>query len=363
MTPLISVVMPVRDGARWLGEAITSVQAQTLANFELIIIDDGSADDSPCIMEASARSDPRIHTIRQGRRGLVPALNRGLAESRGRFIARLDADDRAHPERLQRQSQYLDSHPEVGLLGTWAHKIDEQGSIRGALKPPTRPEQLAPLLARANPFVHPSIMVRKTIIQNVGYYRPAFEGAEDYDLWMRISEVTKIANLPKCLLQYRMHPASVTHTARLRQLFSARLVQRAALARRTTVHDPTSELTAPPNWRTPEFLSSQIYGDLARLFRFLDFADTVDITGKNGDDISVLSDRNIVLNHAERRIAQLALLTLLKRGGELSETNRAVLLWHFIRLHPLRALQFGYQALSAQKHIRSGNGFTIGDRD
>ena len=339
--------MPVRDGARWLGEAITSLLDQTLSDFELIIIDDGSADDTPQIIDAYSRRDPRINPIRQQRLGLVPALNRGLAKSRGQLIARLDADDHAHPLRLQRQSLYLESYPEVGLLGTWADKIDEYGSVSGSLKPPTRPEKLASLLARTNPFVHSSIMLRKSALQTVGIYRSAFEGAEDYDLWIRMSEVTKVANLPECLLQYRIHPASVTHSTRVRQLFSARLAQRAAQARRSNAQDPTSELTAPPNWRAPESLNSLIYGDLTRLFRLLDLADSSNMVGSNGDhiDISALSDRNLELNHAERRMAQLALLNLLRGGVALSGATRAALLRHFIQLHPLRAIQLGYQTL------------------
>lgn len=345
MTPRISLVMPVRDGARWLGEAICSVQAQTLADFELIIIDDGSKDDSPLIIETIAQGDSRVRAIRQERLGLVAALNRGLSEARGKFIARLDADDLAHPQRLRHQSEYLDSHPEIGLLGTWAVQIDEQGSSIGFLKPPTRPEKLAPLLARMNPFVHSSIMVRDTALKKVGLYRPAFEGAEDYDLWMRISEVTKIANLPEFLLQYRLHPSSVTHRSRMRQLFSARLAQRAAQARHAGTRDPTSGLTAAPNWREAESVKSPFYGDLARLFRFLDLADVANIAGPNDDcvDISAMSSCNIVLNHAERRMAQLALLNLLKGNLTLRQTNRAILLWYFIRLHPLRAAQLGYQ--------------------
>jgi hypothetical protein len=344
--PQISVVMPVRDGARWLSEAVTSVQEQTFADFELIIVDDGSADDTPRLIEGCTRSDPRIRAFRQECLGLIPALNRGLAESRGRLVARLDADDRAHPERLQRQSQYLDSHPEIGLLGSWADKIDAQGSSTGTLKPPTQPEQLAPLLLRMNPFLHSSIMLRDTVLQEVGLYRPAFEGAEDHDLWLRISEVTKIANLPERLLQYRLHPTSVTRRARVRQLFSTRLAQRAAQGRRTNAHDPTSVLTAPPDWQAMESLSSPIYGDLAPLFRLLDMADSSNIAGAGGDrvDIRALSDRNIVLTHAERRLAQFALLDVLKRGGTLGEINRAVLLWHFLRLHPLRAIQLAFQA-------------------
>jgi glycosyltransferase involved in cell wall biosynthesis len=347
MTPRISVVMPVRDGARWLNAAISSVQQQTLTDFELVIVDDGSIDESPHIAESRTRADLRIRVFRQARLGLVPALNRGLTESRGRLIARLDADDLAHPERLRHQSDYLDSHPAIGLLGSWAHKIDESGSLRGKIKPPTRPDALARLLSRMNPFLHSSVMVRSAVLRSVGGYRPAFEGAEDYDLWLRISEVTGIANLPECLLQYRLHPTSVTHRARARQLFSTRLAQRAAQARRTQAHDPTSTLTAPPNWHAAASLTSMVYGDLARLYRLLDFADCQmqARSHRNHVDISALSDRNIALNHAERRIAQLAVLNLIKRQAATGEPPRAVLLRHFFRLHPLRAIRLGCQAL------------------
>jgi hypothetical protein len=347
MTPKISVILPVRDGARWLNEAIASLQYQTLSDFELIVVDDGSADESPRIIEEYSRRDRRIHLVHQERLGLVAALNRGLTASRGQLIARLDADDRAHPQRLQRQSEYMEDHPDVCLLGTWAEKIDEQGSITGVLKPPTGPEELASLLVRTNPLLHSSIMLRKSVLQTVGNYRPAFKGAEDYDLWIRMSEVGKVANLPECLLQYRFHSTSVTHRARVRQLFSVRLAQRAAQARRINGYDPTLELTAPPNWQAAESLNSSMYGDLTKLFRLLDWADPSDMVGTNSGqiDISVLRDRNVTLNHAERRLAQLALLNLIKRGGPFPDTTQALLLWHFIRLHPPRAIHFAYQAL------------------
>jgi hypothetical protein len=154
-----------------------------------------------------------------------------------------------------------------------------------------------------------------------------------------MSEVTKIANLREYLLQYRLHPPSATHRYRVRQLFSARLAQHAAQARLAGTRDPTSELTAAPNWQETESVKSPIYGDLARLFRLLDLTDAANITGSNDDhvEISVMSSCNFVLNHAERRLAQLALLNLLKRNLTSRQTNRAILLWYFIRLHPLRA--------------------------
>ncbi len=347
MKPRISVIMPVRDGARWLGEAIASVLAQTLTDLELIVIDDGSEDASAELVAASGRSDPRVRLIPQPREGLVAALNRGLDAARGTLIARLDADDRAHPQRLQRQSDYLDRHPGVGLLGTWADRIDEQGSPCGALQPPAAPEELAALLPRTNPFVHSSVMLRSQVLRHVGPYRTAFEGAEDYDLWLRVSEVAELANLPERLLQYRLHHASATKRAAARQLFSTRLAQRAAHARRHGGGDPAAHLTAPPDWRSDAGIGSPLYGDLVPLFRLLDRADCVDGADANAAavDVSALSDSNLVLTHAERRLAQLALLTLLRGDAMPSPPGRANLLRHFIRLHPLRALQLGYKVL------------------
>ena len=338
--------MPVRNGARWLGDAIKSVQDQTFRDFELIVIDDGSDDESPRIIEERFRTDPRIVAIRHDRLGLVAALNSGLAASRGQFIARLDADDLARPQRLERQNEYLESHPEIGLLGSWAEKINEQGLVVGTLRPPAEKRKLSRLLARTNPFLHSSIMMRKAILETAGAYRAAFDGAEDYDLWIRISEVAGVANLPEYLLQYRVHPDSVTHTARVRQLFSARLARQAAEGRQSSGRDPTSALIAPPDWHAREFADASTFSDIARLFQFLDLADARSVTGvtKAGADISPLTDHNLRLNHAERRMAQLAVLNLLKDKG-VAQIPRRDLLWHFFQLHPLRAIEIGYRAL------------------
>src|SRR5579871_3528567 len=116
MAPLVSVVMPVRDGERWLVEALDSIRAQTLIDYELIAVDDGSSDATPRLLELAAQRDERIRVIRLPPAGLVTALNRGIAASLGRFIARIDADDRASPDRLQLQADFLSAHPEIGLL-------------------------------------------------------------------------------------------------------------------------------------------------------------------------------------------------------------------------------------------------------
>ena len=146
--------MPVRNGARWLGEAVESVVVQTMPDWELIAVDDGSTDDTPRILGDWERRDRRIRVIRQDALGLVAALNRGLADARAPLLARLDADDRARPQRLERQLRHLDAHPGIGLLGSWAQKIDERGTQRGQIKSATEPEQLSRALMQGNPFVH-----------------------------------------------------------------------------------------------------------------------------------------------------------------------------------------------------------------
>ena len=116
--PEVSVIMAVRDGGAFLAEAIASIRAQSFPDWELIVVDDGSTDGSDGVLQAAARSENRLRVIRQERLGLVAALNRAVAEARGEFLARMDADDRAHPERLGRQRAFMAAHPEVGVLGS-----------------------------------------------------------------------------------------------------------------------------------------------------------------------------------------------------------------------------------------------------
>lgn len=308
MTPHVSVVMPVRDGARWLGEALDSVAAQSFSDWELIVIDDGSSDTTPSILEQFARRESRTRLFRQDALGLVAALNRGLAEARAPLLARLDADDRARPERFARQVAHLSAHPEIGLLGSWADEIDEDGKPRGQLKPATEPDEIARILATANPMIHSSVMLRTERVRQLGGFRAAFRAAEDYDLWLRLSEIAKIANLPEPLIEYRWHSANVTRRNAIRQAFSVRLAQRSARARRDTGRDPADALTAPPDWRASDADASFYAGDAA-LYRMLDLADP-DIAARVSDsaDFTPLAERFDELNHAERALAAQAMI-------------------------------------------------------
>jgi hypothetical protein len=207
----------------------------------------------------------------------------------------------------------LDRNPSIGLLGSWAERIDERGRHRGDLRPETDPEKLIDMLTRANPFVHSTIMLRTEIARRQGGYRAAFEAAEDYDLWLRMSEVTVLANVAVPLVQYRRHGANVTARKAIRQAFSVRLAQRAARIRRRTGCDPAADLATAPDWRLPEALSA-FYAEDVVTYRLLELADPEFAKRNREADLSPLVDQLSQLNHAERRLAALAMINQLRHG-------------------------------------------------
>ena len=206
--PAVSVLMGVHDGAAWISRAIASVLTQTLADLELIVVDDGSADATPTLL-AGVR-DPRLVVERQARAGLAVALNRALARARGPLVARLDADDVALPTRLERQRDFLQAHPEVGLLGTAARVVDESDRDVGITRPPEDDRAIRRALIRRNPFVHSSVMLRRAVVSSVGGYDASFAVAQDYDLWLRLSVITRMANLAEPLVIRHLVAGRVT---------------------------------------------------------------------------------------------------------------------------------------------------------
>ena len=170
--------------------------------------------------------------IRQSPQGIVAALNRAVDAARAPYLARLDADDRARPERLGRQLAYMQANRHVGLLGSFAETIDAAGNILGRLTPPSDAAKLLRVLGRTNPLIHSSIMMRTALVRQAGGYRTAFRAAEDYDLWLRMAETGGIAVLPEILIQFRLHDANLSRLDAMRQSFSVRLAQRSAAARR-----------------------------------------------------------------------------------------------------------------------------------
>lgn len=342
MTPQVSVIMPVRDAGAWVTEAIASLAAQTFADFELLVIDDGSDDATRAILDTTAPGDRRTRVIRTERLGLVAALNRGLAEARAPLLARLDADDRALPERLAAQVGYLAQHAEVGLVGSWAQRIDAQGSVTGRLTPETGSDELARILVSRNPFIHSSIMLRAELARRLGGYRPAFAGAEDYDLWLRIAETSRLANLPEVLVQYRRHRASASRQFANRQAFSVRLAQRAAQWRRQGRPDPAAGLDAPPDWRSD--CAQTFFADIAEIYRLLDFADPSLV--QPGANLAPLIERFGELSHDEHVLASHAIRNVCLTSGRSGLGRAGQFVSLLLALPPKYALKVGWYCVA-----------------
>jgi glycosyltransferase involved in cell wall biosynthesis len=200
--PAVSVLVSVHDGAPTVAQAVASVLAQSDGDLELIVVDDGSTDATPALL--AAVSDPRLRVHRQPRTGLTRALNAGLGLARAPLVARLDADDVALPERLARQRTFMAAHRDVGLLGTAAREERPDGRLVRVTRPPVDDAALRRALIRANPFVHSSVIVRRELLARVGGYDERLAVAQDYDLWMRLARVTRLANLDEVLVVRRL---------------------------------------------------------------------------------------------------------------------------------------------------------------
>jgi glycosyltransferase involved in cell wall biosynthesis len=226
MTPLVSVVMPARNESRYVGEAVQSVVEQSYGEWELVVVNDGSTDATAEIVRSFA--DPRIRVYDQPGLGFVGALNRGLALARGDLIARLDADDIAHPKRLESQVEFLANHPGVGLVGSAAQYLFPEGE-RVLSRRPTGDPALRRALLRDNPFVHSSIMLRRSVLHAIGGYDARYPSDTDYDLWVRVAARFEVANLAEPLVTYRLRMDSLSRNRRLSHALRSRLeIQRRA---------------------------------------------------------------------------------------------------------------------------------------
>ena len=250
--PLVSVIMPVRNGGAYLAPAVDSVLAQTFADFELIIINDGSTDDSREIIEDYARADSRIRAFSQAGQGLVPALNRGLAKAKGRYLARMDSDDICLPYRFATQVKELEARPELGVVGSAVLIMDSRGEVTGQQTYP-RSRALRERLLHGDLLCHPAIMGRTELFRQAGGYRAYYRHCEDYDLWLRLSVLAELDNLAEPLLLYRVHEHSVTRRHAGPQMLGMLIAQSAHLIARRTGRDITAEL-APVSAETLETL-------------------------------------------------------------------------------------------------------------
>ena len=214
MTPTISVAMSVFNGEEYLSAAIDSILAQTFSDFEFIIVDDGSTDHSAAIVRGY--DDPRIVLLSQENRGVAAALNHALSRANGVYIARQDADDVSMSDRFALQVQWLETHPEIAVLGTGALLIDPQGRPFSRVNPFTRHQRLVKELRRGIcPLVHGSVMCRRQALLHSGPYNPAFGHMQDVELWLRMSLNHRLGNLRTMLYQLRKHDSSITQRERI----------------------------------------------------------------------------------------------------------------------------------------------------
>jgi glycosyltransferase involved in cell wall biosynthesis len=200
----VSLLMPAYNAGRYVGAAIESIQAQTMADFEFVIVDDGSTDSTLAILHAAAERDPRIRVLSRPNTGIVGALNDGLSVISSEFVARMDADDLCAPKRLELQLAHLKAHPEVVAVGSCGIAIDDAGAVLGSTPLPlTHQEIEARHLRGISSIFHPAVMLRTAAVRSVGGYREGLCPCEDFDLWLRLGEVGRLENLAEPLFFWR----------------------------------------------------------------------------------------------------------------------------------------------------------------
>lgn len=209
-TPLVSIIMPVYNGDRYLKEAIDSIVKQSFTDFEFIIINDGSTDKSEEII--SSYDDIRIVYIKNPENyKLIKTLNIGFSIAKGNYICRMDADDVSMPDRLEVQVDFMENHPEYVMAGSYVNKIDELGQRKNTIEYYTKDEDLRFAMIYYCPFIHPSMILRNDILKkNNHQFREEYIHAEDYHLWTILAEKGKVANIPLYLLEYRVHSQQIS---------------------------------------------------------------------------------------------------------------------------------------------------------
>lgn len=214
----VSVIMPVYNAESYLSLSIESLLSQTMENFELILVDDGSTDDSAVI--GNSYRDHRIVRINHGvNRGNFAARNSGLKIARGRYVSVMDADDVAYAHRLQTQADYLNKHPQVGLIGALADRIDGEGSMIGSMARPLTFADIRLFLLKENCFIHPTIMARAQYLKKEYIrYNEEYVYAGDYDFVSCCARRFAIENINEKLIQYRVHKTQISQTQKTKQV-------------------------------------------------------------------------------------------------------------------------------------------------
>jgi glycosyltransferase involved in cell wall biosynthesis len=219
-TPLVTVVFPCRNAVPYVGAALESILSQTYRHLEVLVVDNASSDATVEIVTRMQERDPRIVLLRNPRDiGIAGSLNRGLRAARGEFIARMDADDIAEPNRLERQLAFMRSHPECIICGSHITLIDEEDRVIGSRRFPTSDREIKRIMLLEIPFCHPATFLRAAPISEHGIlYDEAIETVEDRDFWLRLARYGAYANVDEYLLRYRVSRGAMKHREARRTL-------------------------------------------------------------------------------------------------------------------------------------------------
>jgi len=207
--PKVTVFIPVYNREQYVGEAIESILAQTFSDFEILLVDDGSSDRS--VDKIRSYTDPRIRLVRNEENlGIPKTRNKGVELARGQYMAMLDSDDRAFPDRLEKQVAFLDTHPEYVQVGSWCRMMDAQGQVLNKIKwQPALPDDIHAQFLFRCAMSNRSIMARTAVLKEYGY-RNDYPRCQDYELHVRLARHYKLGNLPECLVYGRIHQQQIT---------------------------------------------------------------------------------------------------------------------------------------------------------
>ncbi len=209
----VSVIVNVFNGEAHLREAIDSVLAQTMSELELLVVDDGSTDNTAEIVKQFMSTDPRVKLLQQANQGIAAAMNLGLSEAKCDWVAHLDADDRMHPERLEWQLEYVSKHPKVSVLASYATMVNNRGQPIGFSRRPVDSDRAIRELQPREvlEIVHSSVLMSRQALESIGNYPSGHPGVEDRELWSRLATAGyRLTVLPELLTEYRLHGNSLT---------------------------------------------------------------------------------------------------------------------------------------------------------
>jgi hypothetical protein len=328
MVARLSVIMPVYNGAAHLSEALDSLLKQTLGDFELLVMDDGSSDDTPVILKRYAERDRRVRLHLRRHQGQIACRNELLQLARTNIVACADADDICLPDRFERQLATMERDGDLWILGTAVVSVDAKGARRRRWRMPTGSAAVRAELERRCCIAHPSCMMRLKHILAIGGYRPAYECAEDYDLFLRASELGKVDNLSSVGVLYRQHGDNVSHRHALRQAISTDLARATHFLRAAGHQDPTDGLATAPALDDPMLLVL-IPAAQMEFHRALAYA-LDPLAGPDEVERAVGYFRHARIGNKQARAAQQAMLRLIGRRrfdlGSLMLAARAVAL-------------------------------------